>query len=378
MAEMEEVENNFAFTKKKMVVRDFSTEDNDIVSYFKDYENSDELQERFESVLKVGVVATRTVGVTEKIDYIQKEFNILDTKFKDTFTDVTSELDNKLEEMFGEEGTFSSLLEEHFGEDGVLVKELFDPNKEGTPLYNLKSELEHKIEEIKEKLGISEAVEEIKSKTPLKGFDFEDYCQHILSRIARIHGDQLDKTGTKAGKVKLSKKGDFVLTLGHKIGKKIVLELKDGGKFSLNEIQHTMDEAIRNREATYGIFVVKNMESIPESVGWFNEYNGNQLVCALGNKESDGMLHEEILYIAYKWAKLKTLLESLQEKKMDASFIIQKATTIKNKLEEFKAIRTQCSNIEKSNEEIRTISRRAEKEISEQLTEIIESIKTET
>jgi hypothetical protein len=379
MAEVEEIESDFIFDKKKMLVKDFETEDNEIVSFFKDYEERPkEIKEKFENTLKVGVVAVKTIGVAEKIDYIQKEFNELDNKFKDTFTDVTEELDEKLEGMFGEEGTFSELLEEHFGEDGKIVKELFDPNKEGTPLYNLKSEIENKIEDLKEKLGIKEKEEEIKSKTTLKGFDFENYCETILSKIARIYGDTLEKTGTKQGKVKLSKKGDFVLTLGHSDKKKIVLELKDGGRFSLNEIQRTMEEAIKNREAVYGIFVVKNTESLPESVGWFNEYNGNQLVCALGNKESDGMLHEEILYIAYKWAKLKILLEALKEKKLDASFVTEKVNTIKNKLEEFKAIRIQCSNIETANEEIRTISRRAEKGISEQLSVILESLRADS
>ena len=67
MAEVKEVENNFVFTKKKLIVRDFETEDNDIVSYFKDYENSDELQERFQSVLKVGVkLLTKGQGVKKK------------------------------------------------------------------------------------------------------------------------------------------------------------------------------------------------------------------------------------------------------------------------------------------------------------------------
>jgi hypothetical protein len=380
MAEVEEIDTDFIFDRKKMLVKDFETQDNEIVSFFKDYEDRpQEIKEKFENTLKVGVVAVKTIGVAEKIDYVQKEFNELDNKFKDTFTTVTEELDEKLEGMFGEEGTFSDVLEEHFGENGKIVKELFDPNREGTPLYNLKMEIEKKLEVIKEKLGIKEIKEEIISKTPLKGFDFENYCESILSKIARIYGDVLEKTGTKAGKVKLSKKGDFVLTLGHSERRKsIVVELKDGGRYSLNEIQRTMEEAINNREAMYGIFIVKNTESLPESVGWFNEYNGNQLVCALGNKESNGILHEEILYIAYKWAKLKIVLESLKEKKFDASFVNEKVSTIKNKLEEFKAIRTQCSNIETASEEIRTISRRAEKSMNEQLSQILESLRTDS
>jgi hypothetical protein len=87
---------------------------------------------------------------------------------------------------------------------------------------------------------------------------------------------------------------------------------------------------------------------------------------------------DEILSIAYKWAKLKILLEALKEKKLDASFVTEKVNTIKNKLEEFKAIRIQCSNIETANEEIRTISRRAEKGISEQLSVILESLRADS
>jgi hypothetical protein len=359
--------------KEKIIVTKFETTDKEIVSYFQDIDQEEQV-EKFENALKVGVVAVRTVGITEKIDYIQKEFNQLDSKFKDTFGAVSTQIDNKLEETFGEEGKFSDLLKKNFGEDGKIMTDFLDPNKKGTPFYDLKLEIQQRFEEMKEKLGISEAVEQIKSKTTLKGFDFEEECESILANIAKLYGDHLERTSKTIGKIKSSKKGDFVITLGN-ANQKIVLELKGGEeKFSASKIYSMMDESIKNREADYGIFVVSKVESVDKSIGWFNEY-GNYLVCALGDEENDENLHDEILCIAYKWARTRIIQESLKKTKIDGGFIREKMDLIKGKLDEMKLIRNQCGSIQKSSEEIKTISNRIEGQITDELDQVLESMK---
>jgi hypothetical protein len=94
----------------------------------------------------------------------------------------------------------------------------------------------------------------------------------------------------------------------------------------------------KRREAEYAIFVIRDFESLPKSVGWFNEYNGNSLVCALGKNGNDGVLHEELLYIAYKWAKSKLILESLKENKIHVTALVQKGEAAKNKLRVFQSV----------------------------------------
>lgn len=63
-------------------------------------------------------MVTKTIGVVEKIDYVEKEFNNLETKFGEDLASVFQNLDNKLEKIFGDQGKFSNLLKGHFGDNG--------------------------------------------------------------------------------------------------------------------------------------------------------------------------------------------------------------------------------------------------------------------
>lgn len=361
-------------SKKRLVIKDHIVSDDDVIDYFRDAKSPSEMGDRLDKALKIGVMAIKTVGVKENVDYVQKEFNKLDTKINETFETVANTVNENLEDHFGEDGKLAGWFEEHFGQDGKIVKELLDPNKKGSPLYNLKSDIKDELQRIAVTLGAKEKEQEMTEKTTLKGFVFEDYCDKLLCRIAKLHGDGLDSTGKITGLIRHCKKGDFVITLGNGIGKKIVLELKDGEKYSLNELLSGLDEAIRNRDALYGIILVKNVNALPGSVGWFNEYNGKQLVCALGNGEADDLLHEEILYIAYKWAKTKVMMESMKEKKIDVSIVASKVESIRNLLGQFKNIKTHCSNIEKSSKTIKESTDEIQGKISEELTEIMQSL----
>jgi len=355
----------------RLIIERFETEDQDIVSYFNELKSED-LESRFQTALKVGVISLRTVGLTEKVDYIQKEFNLLNNRFTETVEKTMQALNEKFEEIFGEEGKVPRVLQEHFGEDGRIVKEVFDPMREGSPLYGVRVELQGELRRLGEQLGINKAVMEVKEKTPLKGHDFEDFCERILSKIVRHYGDILERASDRAGKVRHSKKGDCVVTLNSKDSMKIVFEVKDAGRFSVREILRILDEAMKNREASYGVFIVKNIESLPDSVGWFSEYNGNQLVCALSSEKfKTEELHEEIMFIAYRWAKTKIQLEAAREEKVDPIFIRDKVAALKSKLADLSAIRTQCGNIEQANETIRGLTRQIERDLNEQLDSIL-------
>jgi hypothetical protein len=123
--------------------------------------------------------------------------------------------------------------------------------------------------------------------------------------------------------------------------------------------------------------VVRNVESVPKCTGYFQEYNGHNLVCALGNKDSKDNLHEELLSTAYKWAKWKVFAESLTDKNIDPAFINRQTEAVKNKLKALDGIVTQCNNIERSNEEIKKILRLNKEEIDRDLTKIITSLKVD-
>jgi hypothetical protein len=374
-----EVTDHFLFDKQCMIVNGFSTMDQGIVSFFKDITEPSELEEKFETILKLGVTAAKSTGMIQNVDYIQKEFNNLESKMKDVITKMLTELDYKFEGIFGDRGEFSNMLKEHFGDNGKIVKDVFDPHKEGTPLNSLRKEILTIGAEVKAQLVAGKEIEVVRQKTTLKGLDFEEYCENTLSDMARVHGDSLEITRKTVGAISKSRKGDYTITFGTNIGKKLVFEVKDVQEISLKGIHDELEEAKKNRNADYGIFVAKNVEAIPKSIGWFNEYNeGKNLVCALGNEESGDLLHGEILCIAYKWAKLKLSTESLKQKKVDITFVKEKADTILQRLNSFNQIGTQCGNIIKSAGEIKRIAAETKDGITDDLNLLCHQLQMES
>ena len=303
----------------------------------------------------------KSADLTKDVLYVEKAFDKLRASFA-----------QNLDSVFKDDGQFSSLLREHFGEDGKVVKDLFDPHKDGTPLFALRRALDENLSEIKEKLAVNETKKQMIEKSPQKGFEFEEWCEQKLDEIAKFNSDKLENTGKELGQSLNRKVGDFVLTLSD-TGKKVVFEMKDA-KISLPQIQKQLSEAMENRKADYGILVARHIEDLPKPVGWFNEYDGNQLVCAVGSSESDALIDGEIIRLACSWARTRLRIESAKEKKLEPSFIIEKVDAVRKQIEEMMKIKTQCTNISKSNDKIRDILTDAESEMNAELDEIIKSL----
>jgi hypothetical protein len=361
----EEQESRISLDGDKIIIDDLVIDNPEIVAFFQNLSESENLEQRLKKLLEIGIVVSKSINTTENISYVDKAFEHLNSNFT-----------HKLETAFGDKGQFSEILKDHFGENGSIIKELFNPNKEGSPLHLLKQELSGNLFEIREKLGINEAVEEEKEKGTQKGFDFEDWCETKLEWIAQIHSDKLERTGEIPGRLAPSKKGDFVITLGD-INKKIVFEMKNKGRIGLKDIQKELKEAIENRGADYGIFVSKNKDNLPKMAGWFNEYDGNHLVCAIENKDGESMIEGEIIHIAYKWARAKLRLEDSGEKKLDPTLIIEKAGEIETKIKEMRNIKSQCTKIENSTKIIRATAEETESAVKKDVEDIIKSLSDE-
>ena len=357
--------------KGKLTITDFQTADLEIVEYF-DKQKPELRQDRLVSTLRTGVMALKGAQIGERVDYVQKEFQKMNQKYNNTLGLTLQEMESMYDGYMGKNGKFRQIMTENFGEDGILLKGIFDPNREGSPLYKLKTEWQNDLSNLRQDLGIKEKEDEIKSRTTLKGADFEDHCQDLLEGSAKVFGDIIENTTSMTGKVKRSKKGDFVLTLADS-SRKITFETKDVGSISANEIRKILDEAIENREASYGVLVAKSVEAFPKSIGWFQEIGNDKLVVALGSN-SEGSFHDELLLIAYKWARAKVNSQSLEEKQVDPEFIETKIEAIKHKIQKFRTIKTECNNIEKASNCIKTTSEALAKEIGMELDDMNKSL----
>lgn len=76
-----QVVSNFLFDNGLMVIKELKITDQETVSFFKELELT-EVEEKIKEILKMGVVAAKTVGTAEKVDYVEKEFNKFDSKIE--------------------------------------------------------------------------------------------------------------------------------------------------------------------------------------------------------------------------------------------------------------------------------------------------------
>ena len=297
---MAEDENVFV-KDETLTIRDYETEEEDIVSYFQNLEEGTDLEEALEKVLKLGVIASKSSQVGSQVDYIQNKINVIQ---------------NKIGEQFGDQ------------EQALL----------------------NAIQKLKEDLGISKAVDTEHQKGTQKGVEFEEYCGNIISDIAKVYGDKLEDTGNTTGLIAGSKKGDHVYTIVD-TGKKIVLEEKDySSQQTQPKLESYIKEAIENRGADYGIVVSKRKSGFPQHVGIFQEF-GNKLFVALTTEESeDAELQNELLTIALRWARLRLKQKSGT---VDSELIIQKIESAQRNMKKFSNIKTKCTSINTITEEIK-------------------------
>jgi hypothetical protein len=374
----------------EMTLSSYSTSDTEVVRYFASL-REEQRQIQFDSALKLGVVALKTMGTAQNVDYVEKCFESMFKNFSvkleealgdegsvrrvvDEFFGDRGTVTEMVEDTFGEDGTFAKHLKETFGPDGKIVKEILDPSKEGTPLAELKNEIVRQFTELRKDFMSARKEREMVAKTTLKGGEFETEFEEMLNHLAEPHADVVEMTTDKPGRLAPSKKGDFVVTLSKNPDMKIVFEAKDAGKYTFPKLDVEMKEAMENRTASYGVFVAKSIATLPSGVGWFNEYNGNMLAIALGEDDESG-LHEEILKIAYKWARLRLLSGKEREiKGIDAKAIHDKIEEAGRRIKALSGIKTDCTKAEENISRIRDTVDDVGPAIKELLDGILEEI----
>jgi hypothetical protein len=343
---------------RTVLIKDLSIQD-EILYQFLQEVDEDKRLDRLVSAVRIGAIGLRRIAMGEEMDFVEKGFNSLLSKFEKMF-------DPSLETSHL--GKLARLLKEYFDRGGT-VENMLDPTVENTPLGKLRLEILREIKELRESITKKEAKEEVIDITTLKGYEFEDACEEILSEFVSKHiGDELERKTKEVGEIAGSFAGDFVITLREFPDRKIVLETKDWDSVTLPQILKNLENAMANRGARYSIFVSKFKEALPKKIGWFNEFRGNMLVCALGSKEADTFF-PEILNIAYQWAKLRVEREvTIEEKALET--VAKGIGEIETKLDALSQIQRQCTNVEKATEEIRTLSNNLKDGIKEEINKI--------
>lgn len=343
-------------------IQDLTIKDEDVHSFFDNLEE-DEIEDSVKSALKIGVIGIKRVSTGTEVDYVEKEFD---------------RVVDRIDEMFDPEirtsyfGRLEETLEDYF-EEGGTVEEILDPSDKSTPVGKLKEDIMDELKKMREEIAGEEAREEIKERTPLKGEDFEDFCERILGeKVCPSLGDELFRTTDEGGDITDCKKGDFVAKPKDLDGKKIVFEMKSGKINQRKILEEELPEAIENRSADYGILVSKYVENLPNKIGWFNEYRGNMLVCAVGNQEDE--YFPSLLNVAYQYSKQRLREKEISEAEVDVEKIRTGIENIGQKIDKTSNLKRKATNIDKATDEIRNLSNEIRNEINEELESMSQAI----
>ena len=303
------MEEQISVSEDILTIENCVIDDPDVVTYFENVQNQNkDLHEILENILKLGVIGSKSAQVGNQVDLVEKKVIAMQLN-----------LEKQLFEQFGTHGN-------------SIIKSMTD-----------------EFGELKEKLGINQAVKSEHERGTQKGVEFEKYCEERINNISKPHGDRLVPTGNTTGIIPGSKKGDFVYKMKDS-GKKIVFEMKDySSKKSTKQLEEYLDEAMINRDADYAILVSKKSSSLSKEVGIFQEY-GNKLFVALTTEETDNAeLQNELLVIALRWARLRLKQKSGT---VDSAIIIEKIENIQRTMKNFSNIKKKCTSIKDISVEI--------------------------
>ena len=376
-----------------ITVTDFTLSDPDVVEYFVS-QDPQQLEERLKAVIQTGVLALKSTDITTRVDYVRKEFaqlkHDMDTKIEDAINSMDNYFNPEgsvptiMEKYLGNDGEVNRILDQYVGENGNMrtvisnmmsswtaeLQESMDPNNENGLLSNLKQDIIERLEEIKRNIAYSEGVESMKSKSTAKGVEFEDVCYDMISDIAHIQDDGVSNVSKEIGLVSNSKSGDILVEIA-KSKARIAIEIRNVASITQNQIKDDLDAAIRNRGAHFGLCILNNVESVKKSMSWFHEFDsGDKLAIALSSTSDAVVLHEELLLIAYKWARAKAL-ENIQSRgDIDTGMLTARMNEVREQIQKLSTIKTQVRNIENATVSIKdTIA-----EVTESVTATLDSV----
>jgi hypothetical protein len=244
-------------------------------------------------------------------------------------------------------GRIGSMLERYFDGDSSKLAVLLDPTRLNSPLHQFRQEMTAGFRSIEERLVAIEAAAAARgaerARSAAKGGDFEDLLEGMLADLARGAGDLLDRTGTEAGTVLKSKKGDFVLTLDARVARgcdvRVVIEAKDR-PMSMRAIRDELREARENRAAAVAL-VVFTPAHAPSGIAPFAVV-GDDVYCVVDPDAPE----PATLEAAVKLARLLALASIVEhEVEVDAAAIGAALTAIREQLEVVRTLKSQLTSI---------------------------------
>jgi hypothetical protein len=335
-----------------------------------------------ERAVRIGLLALQDAGVTVNVDVVRAEFEkllrqaetvndkaaqALEQTLRTNFADGDGRLPRTLEKFLGDRGALRGMVEELFDEskrdsaigrigrmleryfdgDASKLAVLLDPTRLNSPMHQFRQEITAGFKVLEERLVAIEAAAAARgaerARSAAKGGDFEDLLEGMLADLARGAGDLLDRTGTEAGTLLKSKKGDFVLTVDARVARgsdlRVVIEAKDR-PMSMRAIREELREARENRGAAVAV-VVFTPAHAPTGVAPF-ALVGDDVYCVIDPDAPEPANLEAAIRLARLLA-LASLVE--HEVEVDAAAIGAALNAIREQLDVVRGLKAQLTSI---------------------------------
>ncbi|MEA2676623.1 MAG: hypothetical protein QOJ81_764 [Chloroflexota bacterium] len=373
-----------------IVVEHLRVQDRTLAAFVESRAEADRA-EMADRALRIGLHALQDAGTTLDVEFVRREFDALvehntsvneraakelDQVLRLNFADREGRLPRMLEQFLGDRGQLTRLVTELFDEskrdsaigrlrtllgtyfdgDASRLAQLLDPTRMGAPLYQFRTEMNAAFEKLNDRLTAIETASNTRaverSKSAAKGADFEDLLDEMLAEAVRGTGDTVDRTGTAAGDISRSKKGDFLLTIdpqwcgGAEL--RVVIEAKNRGK-SWREMRDELSEAKRNRGAAAALAIF-TPEHAPAGVAPFDVRFGH--VFAVIDPQAPDMA---TLSAAVRLARLHALASiAARTTEVDTARIAAALAALKTELDAVRALKVSLTSIKTTADNVAT------------------------
>jgi hypothetical protein len=344
-----------------------------------------------ERALRIGLIALQDAGVTVNVDAVRREFDgllvrtaqaneqaaaALGDLLRQNFADGDGRLPRTLETFLGDHGRLQAFVTELFDEskrdsaigrlrellgtyfdgDASRLAVLLDPTRMNSPLHQFRTEVAEGFNRLQERLVAIEAAAAARgaerSRSAAKGADFEDVLEAMLGDVARGSGDLVERTGTAAGDVIRSKKGDFVLTVNpaHTAGAelRVVIEAKDRST-SVREMREEIRAARTNRGAAVGL-VVFTPAHAPSGIAPFDLRAGD-VYCVVDPEAPDPATFEAAVRLARLLALVSTRERDVE---IDAPAVRAALDGVREQLDAIRGLKATLTSIGTSSRDVAT------------------------
>lgn len=298
--------------KRTISINGFIIDDKDLQMLYE--KNGLERIDFFRRVVKMGIVAIKSVSITEKTDFVDTQIGGIIDKFEKIVNDKLGDSGElvkmivPLKEMFDIDNPGSDINKINCALDETIASKM-NINDEKSPFNIVKRDLMNKMDNIKDAilLNIAESKgrKEERKKSTRKGFDFEDDVEEFLNKVAVPYRDDI-KNVSKSWGIK-GQKGDFVINIRDtnkymKTG--FIVEAK-AAKMSIDSAIRYMNESLKNRPNMRHIIMVfqDNMAGKTGDINLGIKFiDTNKVICQFGD-------NGEYLEMAYLIIRNQLILE---------------------------------------------------------------------